>query len=97
MLSASLSFSQMKAIITTLAFFIVGFLILVRTTHTNPIGIAARLIIGFTAVRLASSYWDYHRGFVEGLWPIVWTAVGLFGAYRGYRIGRRTAANGTRP
>lgn len=85
----SLSFSQTKALITLLAYGLVGFLVLWRTTHTNPVIIAAKLIVAFMMVRLASSYWDYRHGFVEGVWPVIWPAFGLLCAFGANRVNRK--------
>lgn len=90
-IAATLSVPIEKALVTMLAYGLVSILILWKTTHRNPVVLSAKLIAGFTVIRISGSYWDYNHGFVEGLWPIVWTAFGLLVAFWGYNAGRKSA------
>ena len=88
LIHSSLTVPNAKALITLCAFLVAGFLILWKNRR-DPVLVATQLIVAFTTIRVTSSYWDYHHGFLEGVWPIVWTVFGLIGASLGYNLGRK--------
>ena len=69
-----------EALVTTAAFFVVGYGLSFKSGHKIDIGFLAQFVGATIMVRYAASLWVYHDPLREGLWPIIWSANAVIGA-----------------